>query len=253
MRIPENNPDIKPNLPRHIAVVMDGNGRWAMKRGLSRTAGHRAGVRALRAIIEHCARLGIDCMTVFAFSSENWRRPRHEVLVLLDLLTSSLRDEIEDLHRNNIRLSFIGGRASFSGKLRTSIEASEALTRYNKGMHLIVAADYGGRWDITRACAEIAEQVVQGNIKPAEIDESVVAAHLCLADLPEPDLFIRTGAEYRISNYLLWQCAYSELYFSELLWPDFTVDELDRALDWYSRRQRRFGRIAEQKAAGGNA
>lgn len=232
---------------------MDGNGRWAVEKGLSRTAGHRAGVKALRNIIEHCARLEIACMTVFAFSSENWQRPQQEVRMLMDLFITSLRDEVEDLHRNNIRLSFIGGRDAFTEKLRASIETSETLTRNNTGLHLVVAADYGGRWDITRACTEIAEEVSRGRIKPSDIDESLVSGHLCLAGMPEPDLFIRTGGEQRISNYLLWQCAYSELYFTDVLWPDFTAAELDRALDWYSGRQRRFGRVDEQKAASGNA
>lgn len=241
------------NVPRHIAIVMDGNGRWAVERGLPRTAGHRAGVRVLRDIIEHCARLNITCMTVFAFSSENWQRPQQEVRILMDLFITSLRDEVEDLHKNNIRLSFIGRRNTFTQKLRASIDTAEIRTRNNTGLHLIVAADYGGRWDITRACAEIAEQVSQGRLKPSDIDESLVAAHLCLTGLPEPDLFIRTGGEQRISNYLLWQSAYSELYFCETLWPDFTTAELDRALNWYGGRQRRFGRIDEQRAGHGNA
>lgn len=245
--------DTSTNTPRHIAIVMDGNGRWAVERGLSRTAGHRAGIKALREIIEHCARLNIACMTVFAFSSENWQRPQQEVRILMDLFITALRDEVEDLHKNNIRLSFIGGRDTFTKKLRESIEASEARTRSNTGLHLVVAADYGGRWDITRACTEISEEVLQGRLKLSGIDESLVAAHLCLAGMPEPDLFIRTGGEQRISNYLLWQCAYSELYFCEVLWPDFNTTELDRALNWYGSRQRRFGRIDEQKAAGGNA
>ncbi|MEX2524809.1 MAG: isoprenyl transferase [Gammaproteobacteria bacterium] len=247
------DPDKNKRVPRHIAIVMDGNGRWAIERGLPRTAGHHAGVRALRAVIEHCARVRIEYMTVFAFSSENWQRPQQEVRMLMDLFITSLRDEVDELHKNNIRLSFIGGRDTFTTKLRASIEDSEARTRNNTGLHLVVAADYGGRWDITRACTGIAEEIMQGRLKPMDINESMFAAHLCTAGMPEPDLFIRTGGEQRISNYLLWQCAYSELYFTDVLWPDFSDTELERALSWYGGRQRRFGRIDEQKAASGNA
>ncbi len=160
---------------------------------------------------------------------------------------------MEDLHRNNIRLSFIGGRDTFSGRLRAAINDSENRTNANTGLHLVVAADYGGRWDITRACTEIAEEVAAGRLQPSDIDEAVVAEHLCLADLPEPDLFIRTGGEQRVSNYLLWQCAYSELYFTDVLWPEFNSRELERALNWYAGRRRRFGGIDEHSVAGGNA
>jgi undecaprenyl diphosphate synthase len=225
---------------------MDGNGRWASRRKLPRAAGHKAGVKALRRIVEHCAQCRVEVLTVFAFSSENWRRPRQEVQLLLDLFISSLEEQVDDLHEHGVRLCFIGARASFPEKLKSSITTAERKTAGNSGLQLNVAADYGGRWDIIRACRQIADEVLAGKLKPEAIDEAIFAKHLCLAGLPDPDLFIRTGGEQRISNYLLWQCAYSELYFTEVLWPDFTPQVLDEALDWYTGRQRRFGRTGEQ-------
>jgi undecaprenyl diphosphate synthase len=225
---------------------MDGNGRWASRRKLPRAAGHKAGVKALRRIVEHCAQCRVEVLTVFAFSSENWRRPRQEVQLLLDLFISSLEEQVDDLHEHGVRLCFIGARASFPEKLKNSITTAERKTAGNSGLQLNVAADYGGRWDIIRACRQIADEVLAGKLKPEAIDEAIFAKHLCLAGLPDPDLFIRTGGEQRISNYLLWQCAYSELYFTEVLWPDFTPQVLDEALDWYTGRQRRFGRTGEQ-------
>jgi undecaprenyl diphosphate synthase len=225
---------------------MDGNGRWASRRKLPRAAGHKAGVKALRRIVEHCAQCRVEVLTVFAFSSENWRRPRQEVQLLLDLFISSLEEQVDDLHEHGVRLCFIGARASFPEKLKNSITTAERKTAGNSGLQLNVAADYGGRWDIIRACRQIADEVLAGKLKPEAIDEAIFAKHLCLAGLPDPDLFIRTGGERRISNYLLWQCAYSELYFTEVLWPDFTPQVLDEALDWYTGRQRRFGRTGEQ-------
>ncbi len=232
---------------------MDGNGRWARRRGLPRAAGHRAGVRTLKAIVEHCGRLQIQYLTVFAFSSENWQRPQKEVRMLMDLFVTALQEEVEDLHRNNVRLSFIGERGAFPLKLRRSMDASESLTSGNSGLNLVVAANYGGRWDITRACTAIADKVAAGELQSSAIDEALIAQHLCMAGLPEPDLFIRTAGEQRISNYLLWQCAYSELYFCDDLWPDFSPATLDRALTWFSGRQRRFGRIEEREAGRENA
>ena len=236
----------KKSLPRHIVIIMDGNGRWAARRKLPRAAGHKAGVKALRRIVEHCARERIEVLTVFAFSSENWRRPRQEVQLLLDLFISSLDEQVDDLHEHGVRLSFIGGRSSFPDKLKNSIARAEEKTAANTGLQLNVAADYGGRWDIVQACRQVVDKVLAGKLDAAGIDEAVFAEHLCLAGLPGPDLFIRTGGEQRISNYLLWQCAYSELYFSEAQWPEFTPEVLDEALDWYASRQRRFGRTGEQ-------
>jgi undecaprenyl diphosphate synthase len=241
MTLEKNN-----NLPSHIVIIMDGNGRWASRRKLPRAAGHKAGVKALRRIVEHCARRQIEVLTVFAFSSENWRRPRQEVQLLLDLFISSLEEQVDDLHEHGVRLCFIGERSSFPEKLQSSIARAEEKTAANTSLQLNVAADYGGRWDIIQACRQVVDMVLAGKLQPAAIDEAVFARHLCLAGLPDPDLFIRTGGERRISNYLLWQCAYSELYFSEALWPDFTPQVLDEALDWYAGRQRRFGRTGEQ-------
>jgi undecaprenyl diphosphate synthase len=188
----------------------------------------------------------IEVLTVFAFSSENWNRPRQEVDLLMELFLSSLRSEVDDLHKNNVRLKFIGDREVFPGKLKQLISATEVMTAGNAGLQLVIAANYGGRWDITRACKQIASDAVSRGLNPEDIDEPLVQKYLSLGDLPEPDLFIRTGGEQRISNYLLWHSAYSELYFSEALWPDFNSEELDTALQWFEGRQRRFGRIDGQ-------
>lgn len=234
------------NVPKHIAIIMDGNGRWAVQRGLPRGAGHKAGVKALRGIVEHSARRHIEILTVFAFSSENWNRPRQEVDLLMELFLTSLRNEIDDLHGNNISLKFIGDREKFPLKLRELITATEVKTGNNTGLKLIIAANYGGRWDITQACKRIVLEAVNHKLAPADIKESLIQQHLALDGMPDPDLFIRTGGEQRISNYLLWQCAYTELYFSEVLWPDFTNEVFDQALQWYEGRQRRFGRTGDQ-------
>lgn len=231
-------------VPGHIAIIMDGNGRWAVQRGLPRSSGHKAGVAALRRIVQHCIRREIPVLTVFAFSSENWSRPRPEVELLMELFLSSLRSEVDELHTNNVRLEFIGDREGFSEKLKLMIGTSESKTAGNTGLRLIIAANYGGKWDITRACRQIATAVSNGQLQTASIDENVVGSHLSLANVADPDLFIRTGGEQRISNYLLWQCAYTELYFTDLLWPDFDEAALDDALAWFEGRQRRFGRIA---------
>lgn len=233
-------------IPQHVAIIMDGNGRWALQRSLPRGSGHKAGVTTLREIVQHCIRRNIGILTVFAFSSENWLRPRHEVDLLMDLFMTSLRSEVDDLHKNNVSLSFIGDRDGFSDKLQKLISLSESKTQKNRGLKLVIAANYGGRWDITRACRQIAEAVHQGQLQTSAIDENLVQSWLSLANLPEPDLFIRTGGEQRISNYLLWHCAYTELYFTDLLWPDFTTAAFDKALEWFEGRQRRFGRIDEQ-------
>lgn len=237
------------NLPAHIAIIMDGNGRWAQQRHLPRAAGHQSGVRTLRKIIEHSVALGLPCLTVYAFSSENWRRPENEVSLLMDLFMTSLREEVEDLHANGVSLKFIGNREDFPGKLIQAMNEAESKTGGNTKMILNIAADYGGRWDITRACQLIAQEVSAGELSPGEVNEDHVAGKLCLAGLPEPDLFIRTGGESRISNYLLWQLAYTELYFTDVLWPDFTTGELDKAIAWFNQRQRRFGQTSEQVAS----
>lgn len=238
------------NVPGHIAIIMDGNGRWAQQRGLPRGSGHKAGVRTLRDTVQNCASRAIHTLTVFAFSSENWSRPRHEVELLMELFLGSLRNEVDDLHRNNVRLEFIGDRTAFPAGLRDLIAASEARTAANNGLRLVIAANYGGKWDITQACRAIAIKVRDRLLQPDQIDEAQVRRHLSLPDIPEPDLFIRTGGEQRISNYLLWHCAYTELYFTDLLWPDFDAAALDAALEWYKGRQRRFGRINEPSAHG---
>jgi len=230
-------------IPRHLAIIMDGNGRWAQNQGLPRGAGHKAGVKTLRAIVEHSARRNIELLTVFAFSSENWNRPRQEVDLLLELFLNALRSEVDDLHKNNIHLQFIGDRRAFPEKLQRLMAATELKTAANSGLKLIVAANYGGRWDIVNACTQIADGVANGRLTLSDIDQTLVQQNLSLAGLPEPDLLIRTGGEQRLSNYLLWHCAYSELYFCDVLWPDFDAEVFDTALSWYVGRQRRFGRI----------
>jgi undecaprenyl diphosphate synthase len=234
--------------PRHIAIIMDGNGRWAEQRGEPRHAGHRAGVGAVRATVEECARAGVEVLTLFAFSSENWRRPKMEVKLLMDLFFTALQKEARRLKDNNIRLRIIGERGAFSEKLQKRIAETEAITAGNTGLLLQVAANYGGRWDITEAARRLAEQVRDGQLDPADIDEDRVARELSFADQPDPDLFIRTGGEKRISNFLLWQCAYAELYFTDTLWPDFDQAALREAMNDFASRQRRFGRTAAQLA-----
>ncbi len=234
------------NLPKHIAIIMDGNGRWATQRGLPRSAGHRKGVNALKDIVKFCANTGIEVLTVFAFSSENWKRPKQEVEILMDLFLSALKSEVNELHENNVALKFIGDRDGFPLKLIEMIDSTELQTENNTGLKLFVAANYGGRWDIVQACKQMAENVHQGKCTIDEINESQLSAQLTLSGCPEPDLFIRTGGEQRISNFLLWQCAYAELYFCETLWPDFDDVNLQTALQWYAGRQRRFGLTTEQ-------
>lgn len=233
-------------LPRHVAIIMDGNGRWAKKRHQPRVAGHRAGVENVRSLVQQCVETGIECLTLFAFSSENWRRPPAEVRLLMDLFVSALREEMRRLHENGVRLSVIGDRTVFSSRLQAAIAEAEALTRHNARLKLNVAANYGGRWDITEAARGLAEEVRAGRLEPSAITPELLGARLSLAGLPEPDLFIRSGGEQRISNYLLWQLAYTELHFTDCLWPDFDRAEFTKALDSYASRQRRFGMTAEQ-------
>jgi undecaprenyl diphosphate synthase len=225
---------------------MDGNGRWARGHLLQRFAGHRAGVKVAREIITTSAEVGIQVLTLFAFSSENWKRPRKEVEMLLDLFVTSLKDETSELHNNNIRIRIIGDSTVFSDKLQKHIAEAEALTEGNQGMSLNIAVNYGGKWDILNAATQLSRDVASGKITTDDINEERLQQYLCLADLPEPDLFIRTGGEFRISNFLLWQLAYTELHFTDILWPDFNRSAYLTAIDEFSNRQRRFGQTPEQ-------
>jgi undecaprenyl diphosphate synthase len=232
--------------PAHIAIIMDGNGRWAKGRGMLRHVGHKAGLDTARKVIEHCAKLGVGTLTLFTFSSENWHRPENEVSRLMELFLMALGKDVRELHANGIRVRFIGKREMFSGKLQQGMLEAEELTHANKRMLLNVAVAYGGRWDIVEAARRFAVKVAAGEAHPEELSEHALAPGLSLAESPDPDLFIRTGGERRISNFLLWNLAYSELYFSDLLWPDFGEQALDEALEWFNTRKRRFGRVDEQ-------
>ena len=234
------------NLPKHVAIIMDGNGRWAKKKGLPRIAGHRAGVKALQKIVNFSAKEGIEVLTVYAFSSENWKRPRTEVSKLMELFNTSLQQRFKSLYDNNVRLRFIGDLSSFPEKLRQIMADTENLTTNNTGLELVVAVNYGGRWDITNAFKALSKKISDEGVEPEDICEDLIGKFMCLSDLPEPDLFIRTGGEKRISNYLLWQLAYTELYFDDCLWPDFDTASLEKALQWYAGRERRFGCTSEQ-------
>lgn len=232
--------------PRHIAIVMDGNGRWAVQRKKPRHAGHRAGVESVRSTIEACVEQGVEALTLFAFSSENWRRPRTEVDLLMELFISALSREVKKLERNDIRLRVIGDVSAFPQKLQQRIAEAEQRTAANKSLVLQIAANYGGRWDIVQAARRLAAQAASGELDPADIDEARFATATSFHDIPDPDLFIRTGGEQRISNFLLWHCAYAELYFTSVLWPDFSKEEFLKALDDYAARERRFGKTGEQ-------
>jgi undecaprenyl diphosphate synthase len=236
----------KGNLPKHLAIIMDGNGRWAKRKGLPRIAGHRAGVKALQKIVNFSATKGIEVLTVYAFSSENWRRPSKEVTMLMELFNTSLKQRFKELHDNNVKLHFVGDLSSFPEQLRQSMTDTENLTTNNTGLELVVAVNYGGRWDITNAFKAINKKISNEELKLEDICEDLIGEFMCLADLPEPELFIRTGGEMRISNFLLWQLAYTELYFNDCLWPDFDTVSLEKALQWYAGRERRFGRTSEQ-------
>jgi undecaprenyl diphosphate synthase len=226
-------------VPRHVAIIMDGNGRWARSRLLPRIAGHRRGLEAVRATVENCAERGIEYLTLFAFSSENWRRPAEEVTLLMQLFQSALTSEAQRLHEAGVRLKVVGDLARFGRKMARLIERAEGLTAGNKRLTLTIAANYGGRWDILQAANKVKER---------PIDEAALAPHLAMSYAPEPDLFIRTGGEQRISNFLLWQLAYTELYFTDTLWPDFDAAALDQAIASYRNRERRFGRTSDQVA-----
>lgn len=236
----------QPRTPRHVAIIMDGNGRWAEQRNKPRHAGHRAGVESVRSTIEACVEHGVDALTLFAFSSENWHRPRTEVDMLMELFISALSREVKKLEKNKIRLRVIGDTSAFPAKLQQRIQQVEARTEGNDRLILQVAANYGGRWDIAQAARKLAAEVAAGSLALEDIDEQRFAAATSFSDIPDPDLFIRTGGERRISNFLLWHCAYSELYFTSVLWPDFDKTEFARALGDFAGRERRFGRTGEQ-------
>lgn len=233
-------------LPQHIAIVMDGNGRWAKKRFLPRFAGHRAGVETAKLIVKHCANRHIQVLSLFAFSSENWRRPPHEVSCLMELFLTGLERQVPLLVDNNVKLRFIGDRERFSDRLRRKIVEVETLTAKNTGMVLMIAADYGGQWDICQAVRQLAQAVECGALTSKDITPALISSRLSFADLPNPDLFIRTSGELRISNFMLWQLAYAEFYFTDTLWPDFNEAELDKALTHYANRERRYGYSSEQ-------
>ena len=233
-------------LPQHVAIIMDGNGRWASARGLPRHAGHRAGVESVRSAVEQCVKYGIKALTLFAFSSENWQRPAQEVGLLMELFLNALQREAKRLKKNNVRLRVIGERGAFPGKLQEGIVAAEALTDGNDGLVLQIAANYGGRWEIAKVARDLAAQVAVGDLRPEDIDESAVSRALAVTGVPDPDLYIRTGGEQRLSNFLLWQAAYAELYFTDTLWPDLSADAFDKALAAFGKRQRRFGKTGEQ-------
>ena len=251
--IPDPHPELErprksPALPRHVAIIMDGNGRWARRRHLPRIAGHRAGVEAVRRTVRLCGEKGLEVLTLFAFSSENWRRPKEEVGMLMGLFLNALEQEAGRLHEHNVRLRVVGDRAPFAPELRTRIFETEEMTRHNAGLELVIAANYGGRWDVTQAAQLLARRVQSGELKPEQITTEVLASQLSLAELPEPDLFIRTGGERRVSNFLLWHLAYTELYFTDTLWPDFDGTAFESALASFASRQRRFGRTGDQVA-----
>lgn len=242
MKLPSSPAADHADVPRHIAIIMDGNGRWAKRRLMPRVAGHRKGVEALRGVIRACAERGISHLTVFAFSSENWRRPQEEVTLLMELFMRALENEVAKLHENGIRFRVIGDLSGFSERIQTLIRDAQTLTRNNTRLTFTVAANYGGRWDIVQAV----KKLLASGASPEQVDEGALARHLSMADEPEPDLFIRTGGEQRVSNFLLWQLAYTELYFTEALWPDFDAKQLEAALASYRARERRFGRTSEQ-------
>jgi undecaprenyl diphosphate synthase len=237
------------HLPRHIAITMDGNGRWAAARGLARSAGHKAGLGPVRMCIEQCSQRGVEALTLFAFSSENWRRPIEEVGSLMRLFLEALDREVGELHEKAVRMRFIGERRNLAVRLQARIAAAEARTAANTGLKLQVAMSYGGRWDIVQAAQSIARECANGRIRPEELTEEGFAARLSLAGIPEPDLFIRTGGEQRVSNFLLWDLAYAELYFTPKLWPDFALSDLEEALAYFAARERRFGQVSEPRTA----
>ncbi|HXQ64812.1 MAG TPA: polyprenyl diphosphate synthase [Steroidobacteraceae bacterium] len=229
-------------VPRHVAIVMDGNGRWAERRGLPRVAGHRAGLKPVRLSVEECSSRGVEALTLFAFSSENWRRPAQEVGFLMQLFLEAVDREADELAAKGVSLRFIGERSALGAELQSRIAGAEARTAGNQGLKLVVAVAYGGRWDIVEAARRLARQCRDGTLAPEAIDEVRFAAELALGTLPEPDLLIRTGGEQRISNFLLWNLAYAELWFTDVLWPDFDAPEISKAFEAFAARERRFGK-----------
>ncbi|WCE04198.1 polyprenyl diphosphate synthase [Pseudoxanthomonas sp. JBR18] len=244
-------PPVPPRVPRHLAIIMDGNGRWAERRRRPRMIGHRAGARAVNLCIDFCLERGVQALTLFAFSSENWGRPAEEVGALMKLFMGALEREVDELHRRGVRIRFIGQRARFAPGIVQRMEAAERLTVDNTRLTLVIAASYGGRQDLADAARALAEEVAAGRLRPEDIDEARLDAHVALSDLPPPDLFIRTGGDHRISNFLLWQLAYTELWFTETLWPDLDATVLQAALDDFAMRERRFGLTGAQVATHG--
>ncbi|OZI74718.1 polyprenyl diphosphate synthase [Bordetella genomosp. 12] len=235
-------------IPQHVAIIMDGNGRWATRRHLPRTAGHAKGVQAVRRVVEACGRRGVRYLTLFAFSSENWRRPADEVSLLMRLFVQALEREVDKLQEQGVRLHVVGDLSAFEPRLQELIQAAQDRTRGNDRLHLCVAANYGGRWDILQATRAMLQAEPDLAARPQDIDEVRLSQYLSMAWAPEPDLFIRTGGEQRISNFLIWQLAYTELFFSDAYWPDFGAEQLDAAFAWYGGRERRFGRTSAQLA-----
>jgi len=232
--------------PKHIAIIMDGNGRWAKAKGLPRTLGHKKGMDCVRSTVEACSEKNIEALTLFAFSTENWRRPEEEVGYLMGLFLAMMKNEVKRLYKNNVKLRIIGNRSRFSSKLQKAMSDAEDLTKNNTGLSLNIAANYGGQMDITEATKTLCRRVAKGELNPEDITDKMLQAELALSDLPEPDLLIRTGGEKRVSNFLLWQLAYGEYYFTDIYWPDFDKKALDEAVDSFSSRQRRFGKTGDQ-------
>jgi undecaprenyl diphosphate synthase len=241
-----SEPLLGPTMPQHVAIIMDGNGRWAKKKGKVRTFGHQSGVKAVRAAVSYALKNGVKVLTLFAFSSENWNRPSEEIRVLIELFKMVLGSEVKKLHKNNVRLNIIGDMSRFDSKLVSRVSEAEALTEKNDGLVLNIAANYGGRWEIVNAAKELIKQVQAGQVDAADIDEDTFTRYTCTANLPSVDLLIRTGGEQRVSNFLLWQIAYAELYFSEVFWPDFNEAVFQIAVDAFHERHRRFGKTSEQ-------
>ncbi|EGQ7737107.1 isoprenyl transferase [Vibrio parahaemolyticus] len=245
----QNSQAFSDSLPKHIAIIMDGNGRWAKSKGKPRVFGHKKGVNAVRKTVAAASKLGIKAMTLFAFSSENWRRPEEEVGLLMELFITVLSSEVKKLHKNNLQLRVIGDTSRFSERLQKKIVEAENLTASNTGMVINIAANYGGKWDITEAAKALALKARNGEIRVEDINEQLITEHLTMADLPEVDLLIRTSGECRISNFMLWQMAYAEMYFTPEFWPEFDEDSLVEAVAWFINRERRFGCTGEQVKA----
>ncbi|GAL36163.1 undecaprenyl diphosphate synthase [Vibrio maritimus] len=245
----QNSDTFNDALPKHIAIIMDGNGRWAKSKGKPRVFGHKKGVSAVRKTIAAAAKLKIQAVTLFAFSSENWRRPEDEVGLLMELFITVLSSEIKKLHKNNLRLRIIGDKSRFNDRLQRKIAEAEALTENNTGTVINVAANYGGKWDILQATKTLAAMVEKGELNASDITEDMISQHVTMSDLPDVDLLIRTSGECRISNFMLWQMAYAEMYFMDEYWPEFNEDTLVKAITWFVNRERRFGCTGEQVKA----